>query len=147
MGIHPQALQRAQHAGPAHQRHRTLGAVAAIQHGHLAERTRVDVEIDRRGVHAEAPCEKYWATSRGSALIEPAPMPITMSPSRVRAASAAGMSATLATKFGVPTALASAAPVAPSMRASPAAYTSVSSTTSAAPITRTKSAKQSRVRV
>jgi hypothetical protein len=47
-------------------------------------------------------------------------MPMTTSPSRVNAASAAGMSATVATKFGVPTACASAVPVAPSMGASPA---------------------------
>src|SRR5206468_1774606 len=143
IGIDALALQRIEHAGAGHQAHFALGAGAAHQHRNLAERFHV---------HAHDDSLLKSATFAATPPIEPAPIAITTSPSRDWSRIVAGNSATSSTNTGstlpaTRSARASERPSAATIGASPAAYTSVSSTASAEPITLTKSSKQSRVRV
>src|SRR5690606_7853541 len=134
--IHADATQRVVHALPRHERHLTFGGMPAVQYAQAA----------KIRVHSSSP---NWP---GTRLTDPAAMMTTTSPSRTKSCMAGGTSATSSTNTGstrpaTRNARASARPSAATSGASPAAYTSVSSTASAFPITRTKSSKQSRVRV
>ena len=137
MRIDALGLQRLQHAAARHQRDLALGRVAAHQHGDLAEvlgrsRGRSCLRVDARA--SQLP--PAWPARRRSSR-----RPCT-SPRRRRArcpgwpAACAAMSSTNtgSTLPATRTARASERPSAATMGASPAAYTSASSTASAWPM-------------
>src|SRR5690606_39072446 len=136
VGVHPGTAQRLVHAASRHQRDLALGGASAIQHPHAA----------KPAAHANSPIRA------GTRLMVPAPMTMTTSPSSTKSSMDAAMSATSSMNTGstrpaTRMARASARPSAATSGDSPAAYTSLSNTASAWLRTRTKSSKQSRVRV
>src|ERR1022692_584157 len=125
-----------------------------LRHGHVAQHARAElgrqfVEMSR-AVHSRG-SSKWLLSSLATAPMLPAPIVKTRSPSLSTARRASASSSTRSTNTGstkprLRTARQMARPSAPPIGASPAAYTSVTSSTSADASTRPKSSSRSRVR-
>src|SRR5690606_26808285 len=142
MRIDALRLQRGQHALARHQRDFALGRAPAEQDADLAE-----FVFQFRCAHG-CSCMIF----PGTPLIEPAPIVINTSPSRITLRIVAGISAMSSTNTGSPlpatrSACASVRPSAATIGCSPAAYTSASISMSVVDNTLTKSSNRSRVRV